>query len=388
MTDLADALGTDEHEGLEFKRDLSNRDALREAICALANDLPGRGEGILLVGVADDGTPAGLAVGDDELLQVVSMRDDARILPRPVIRVTSESYAGSEVIVVRVTATEYPPMRFDGTVYVRVGPSSRRAGAGEERALSERRRTLDAPFDMRPLHGAGLADLDLELFGSSYLPTAVSADVLEENDRTVEQQLAALRFATAAGTPTVAGVLVTGLDPAAWLPGAYLQFVRYDGIEPDAGVRDEDAVRRNLVNLLGDLDVRLPANLHTRLVENGTREERVPDYPLAALREAAYNALVHRSYESNAPVRLLWFDDRIELQSPGGPFGVVTEDNYRTTCDYRNPTLAEAAKNLGYVNRFGRGIARIERALADNGNPPPVFEINGSQWSVTLHART
>lgn len=271
---------------------------------------------------------------------------------------------------------------------MRVGPSSRRAGVGEERVLSERRQTIDAPFEQRPLSGATLDDLDLELFRSSYLPRAVSSEVLEDNDRTVEQQLAALRFATADGTPTVAGGLVVGLDPAAWLPGAYVQFVRYDGTEPDADVRDQDEIRRNLVNLLGDLDVRLPANLHTRLVESGTREERVPDYPLPALREAVYNALVHRSYESNAPVRLLWFDDRIELQSPGGPFGVVTAANYRTTCDYRNPTLAEAAKNLGYVNRFGRGIARIERALADNGNPVPAFEINGAQWSVTMYARS
>ncbi|MGI8624297.1 MAG: ATP-binding protein [Solirubrobacteraceae bacterium] len=109
---------------------------------------------------------------------------------------------------------------------------------------------------------------------------------------------------------------------------------------------------------------------------------------MAALREAVYNALEHRTYESNAPVRLLWFDDRIELQSPGGPFGVVTDVNYRTTCDYRNPTLAEAAKNLGYVNRFGRGSARIESALADNGNPPAAFESNDAQWSVTMYART
>ncbi len=44
MTDLAEQLGTQEHEGLEFKRDLSSRDPIRRSICALANDLPGRGE--------------------------------------------------------------------------------------------------------------------------------------------------------------------------------------------------------------------------------------------------------------------------------------------------------------------------------------------------------
>jgi len=72
------------------------------------------------------------------------------------------------------------------------------------------------------------------------------------------------------------------------------------------------------------------------------------------------NAYMHRSYEAtNAPVRVYWFSDRIEIHNPGGPFGSVTVENFGQpgVTDYRNPNLAEALRALGYVQRFGAGIA-------------------------------
>lgn len=388
MNDLFDQLGDVEHEALEFKQDLSERDQVRRAICALANDLPGVGSGVLLIGVKDDGQPSGIAVDDELLRSVVEFRDDGLILPRPVLRVERGVFKGADVAVVTVSATEYPPVRFRGDVIVRVGPSSRRATAGEERRLTERRRAIDLPFDQHAVFDAELSDLDMELFRSAYLPAAVSPEALEENHRDVAQQLASLRLATLDGVPTVAGVVVLGLDPSAHLSGSYVQFVRYEGADPDSPVQDDAELRGNVVDQLADLNIRLPANLRSPLREEGMAEQQVADYPMAALREAVVNALVHRSYESRAPVRILWFDDRVEISNPGGPFGVVDETNYDTSTDYRNPTLAEAAKNLGYMNRFGRGIARIRSALERNGNPPPRFEIAGSQWSVTFVGRT
>jgi ATP-dependent DNA helicase RecG len=70
LTDLADAeqLGTRKHEGLEFKRDLSSRDPIRRSICALANGLPDRSAGTLLIGIEDDGQPTKIAIDDDLLI--------------------------------------------------------------------------------------------------------------------------------------------------------------------------------------------------------------------------------------------------------------------------------------------------------------------------------
>jgi ATP-dependent DNA helicase RecG len=82
---------------------------------------------------------------------------------------------------------------------------------------------------------------------------------------------------------------------------------------------------------------------------------------------------MHRTYEgTNAPIRLTWFDDRVEILSPGGPYGVVTPENFGRPglVDYRNRNVAEAMHVLGFVQRFGVGLQIARQQLEANGNPP------------------
>ncbi|WP_405900803.1 putative DNA binding domain-containing protein [Streptomyces sp. NBC_00727] len=161
--------------------------------------------------------------------------------------------------------------------------------------------------------------------------------------------------------------------------------VRFEGVDLDAPIADDQELRQNLVDVSERLEPLLRSNLRTRLVEDGFRESRQPDYPLEALREICMNALMHRNYETSyAPTRIVWFDDRIEVTNPGGPFGQVREDNFDRVTDYRNPSLAAALKGLGYVNRFGRGIGRVHRSLESNGNPPAEFQIDDVSWAVII----
>jgi ATP-dependent DNA helicase RecG len=387
--DLAAVLGRVEHDALEFKGEIVDRNAVREAICALSNDLPGRGVGRLVLGVRNDGRGAGVDVGDAALQAVTQYRQEGRILPPPIMSVEAATFDGKDCIVVTVTASPSPPVRFDGVVWVRVGPTTRRATRDEERILAERRRTAERPFDEQPVAGSSLADLDLELFRSTYLPAAVSPDVIEENQRSQAEQLSSLRLATPGdAVPTVLGHLTIGLDPSDWIAGAYLQFVRYEGDDVAAPVQDHEELRGNLIVLLDTLNRLLPANIRTAIVEaSALRQRDVPDYPMAALREVVVNALMHRTYESsNAPVRVQWFSDRVEVTSPGGPFGVVNASNFDRVNDYRNPALAAVLKELGYVNRFGRGIGLVRASLAGNGNPPPEFTVTAEYWGVILRA--
>ena len=102
------------------------------------------------------------------------------------------------------------------------------------------------------------------------------------------------------------------------------------------------------------------------------------------------NAVLHRTYEgTSAPVRITWFNDRIEVLNPGGPYGQVTRANFGQpgVTDYRNPYLAEAMKNLGYVQRFGLGIPLARRALADNGNPPLEYQVEDTYVLAVLRRR-
>ena len=116
------------------------------------------------------------------------------------------------------------------------------------------------------------------------------------------------------------------------------------------------------------------------------REARRPDYPVDALRQLAWNAVMHRSYEgTHAPARVYWYSDRIEITNPGGLYGRMTPENFGSgATDYRNPLVAEIMHHLGFGQRFGLGVPLAGEALKDNGNPPAAFDFQPSQIAVTL----
>jgi ATP-dependent DNA helicase RecG len=145
-----------------------------------------------------------------------------------------------------------------------------------------------------------------------------------------------------------------------------------------------------LVDVLRVLDEVLQVNISVASdITAQPIEIRQPDYPIVALQQLARNAVMHRAYdETNAPIRLYWFSDRIEIQNPGGPFGLVKRQNFGTgIADYRNPHLAEAMRNLGYVQRFGIGIPTAQKELAKNGNPPAEFFVEDSHLLAVLRKR-
>jgi ATP-dependent DNA helicase RecG len=393
MTDLElEALLADlESDRVERKQSLSDKDKIRQAICAFANDLPNhQAPGVLFVGARDDGSCAGLPITDELLLSLAHMRSDGNIVPIPSITVQKKTVNGCVLAVIVVQPSDAPPVRLDGRVLIRVGPRRALATPEEERRLSERRRSRDIPFDLRPVSAAELGDLDLDLFQRTYLPASVAPDILEVNRRSLEQQLNSLRM-TSGSKPTVAGVLVLGKDPSGFIPGAYVQFLRIDGAELTDPIRDSATLSGPLSELIRGLEEKSEAHIETaREFRSSSIEVAQPDYPLAALQQLVRNAILHRTYEgTNSPVRVSWFSDRIEILSPGGPYGQVTKANFGNldATDYRNPYLAEAMRNLGYVQKFGMGIAIARKELERNGNPPLEFRVEDTFILAILRRR-
>ncbi len=364
---------------------------LRQAICAFANDLAGHQRpGVALVGVRDDGSFSGLQVTDKLLLTLSDMRSDGNIQPMPTMSVEKRCVRGQDVAVITVLPADAPPVRFKGRTWVRVGPRRGIATAQDERVLNERRRHRDLPFDLQPIAFAGLDDLNRSVFENEYLPGAFSVDVLEANHRSYEERLSACRMIDGvdSAVPTMLGCLVVGNRPRDLVPCAYLQFLRVDGTELGDPILDEAAIDGRLGEVLSRIDDKLKAHISVRVnIDVGDTEQRQADYPLAALQQLVRNAVMHRNYEgTNAPIRLTWFNDRIEIVNPGGPYGMVTEANFGQPgmTDYRNPHLAEAMKVLGYVQRFGVGIATARRLLAANGNPEPGFRPSATHVLVVI----
>lgn len=354
----------------------------RQAVCAFANDLPDHREpGILFVGARDDGSPSGLSVTDELLRTLSDIKTDGNILPQPSLTVEKRRLKGTEMAVVTVLPADAPPVKYKGRIWVRSGPRACLASPQDERILNEKRRGRDLPFDVQPLPSCTLNELNRLLFEEEYLPYAFAPDILAANQRSYEQRLASCRMISSAddAIPTILGVLVLGISPRDWISGAYIQFLRIAGTEMTDPILDETLVDGPLGQLLRRIDEKLDA--HNRIEINFTstdREIRSSPYPRAALQQLVRNAVMHRTYENtNAPVRVYWFDDRIEILNPGGPFGAVTRENFGRPgiTDYRNPNLAESMRVLGFVQRFGMGIqiARIE--LKKNGNPDVTFDI-------------
>src|SRR5262249_41362652 len=141
-------------------------------------------------------------------------RSDGNIPPPPAMNVQKHALLGGEMAVVEVMPSDLPPVRYKGRVWIRVGPRRAVATESEERILAERRTALAKTWDARPCRESALQDLALDLFTVGYRPLAVSADVIAENKRPIEDQLGALRFFDpATSAPTNAGALLFGKNP-------------------------------------------------------------------------------------------------------------------------------------------------------------------------------
>ena len=144
----------------------------------------------------------------------------------------------------------------------------------------------------------------------------------------------------------------------------------------------------DLLTLLRELEAFITVPAQSRPVaESALRDRAESDYPQVAIRELLLNAIMHRSYESNAPVRFYWYDDRMEIQNPGGLYGMASPENFPRQTDFRNPVIAEAMATLGYVNHFGRGVIRAQDALLKNGNPEAEFTFEPANVLATIRRK-
>lgn len=355
----------------------TNTDKFGEAICAFANDMPdSRKKGYLLIGADDDGNRCGLKATDKMLKDIASIRSDGNILPMPIMNVSSVSFDDGDIIVVEVEPSNFPPVRYHGRTWIRIGARRSIATREEEDRLIERSAANFPTFDCTPCQLASLEDLDVELFKSAYLSKAIAADVLADDDRPVEKQLEALSFySTRYNCPTNAGLLLFGKNPMQFLFGAYIQFVQFAGTDKASDIVNQQEFCGNLLKMLPKIETFIETAIAKKRPVPVTilRENLVYGYPKWPIRELVMNAVMHRDYKGNAPARFYQYSDRLEIDNPGGLYGKANKENFPDVSDYRNPILAQAMAVLGYVNKFGRGISRVQRELVANGNPPATF---------------
>ena len=137
---LVQILGNPESYNIEITTSTTNMDKFCQAICAFSNDLPGDDKsGYLIIGAEDNGKLSGLRVDDGLLLKMTNIRTDGNILPQPVMTVERFVLEGGDLLVVEVKPSEFPPVRYRGRIWVRIGPRKSIASEAEEKILMERR---------------------------------------------------------------------------------------------------------------------------------------------------------------------------------------------------------------------------------------------------------
>lgn len=375
--ELTELLTSKESFRIERTVSTTDKDKFGEAVCAFANDMPDSGKpGYLLVGVRDDGSLSGLKATDELLKKFSSIRSDGNILPIPVLAVEAASFTEGDVIVVEVQPSDQPPVRYRGRTWIRIGPRRDIATPAEETILAERKARSFKTFDARPCFDASLDDLDLETFARDYLPKAVDAAALVDDDRPIERKMEALRlFNGVYGVPTNAAVLLFGKDPQRFFPGAYIQYVAFNGLNNAAEIVNEHPFRGGLLKVLPQIDIFIETAIAKKrpVPVSALREKTVFDYPKWAIRELVMNAIMHRDYEGNAPIKFYQYADRLEIVNHGGLYGRARPENFPHINDYRNPIIAEAMKVLGYVNCYNRGIETVQSKLVENGNGEAAF---------------
>ena len=378
--ELRNLLNSTETYRVERTTSTGDMDKFQEAICAFANDLPNsRNKGYLILGANDNGTLSGLKVTDTLLKKISAIRSDGNILPLPVMSVERFEYEDGDLLVAEVSPSLVPPVRYRGRTFIRIGPRRDIATEAEERILFERRTSYMATFDATPCFGATLKDIDVDYIKDKYLTQIIDEEVLLSDTRNIQEQLASIHlYDLNHDCPTNAAIILFGKNPQFFLHGCYVQYVHFAGKDRGSEIINERQIKGSLCTMLPQLENFVKDAVVTArpIPISMLREKTVLNYPDLALRELLMNACMHRDYQSNMPIRLYQYEDRIEILNAGGLYGEARPENFPTVNDYRNPIVAEAMRGLKYVNMFNRGIQRVKNLLNDNGNPLPIFNVD------------
>jgi len=213
--ELLQLLSNAESYNIERTVSTSNMDKFCQAICAFSNDMSGSGKsGYLIIGAKDNGDVSGLKVDDKLLLQIANIRTDGNILPQPIMTVEKFSFDGGDILVAEVQPSEFPPVRYRGRVWVRVGSRKSIAAEAEEKMLTERRLSNVHTFDALPCIGTNIDNLDVTLIRKEFLPKAVAKDILDEDKRDLTEQLASLGlYDLRYRCPTNGAIVLFGRNP-------------------------------------------------------------------------------------------------------------------------------------------------------------------------------
>jgi predicted HTH transcriptional regulator len=365
-----------ESSKVQFKERLPHLDSLAHEMIAFSNSCGGE----IIIGVNDKtGELNGLSFGEiQQINQTIANVASQKVYP-PVYLVTETvSVKGNQIVVVTIEEGISKPYKdSDGIIYVKNDSDKRKVTSNDEIARLLGSRNLFA--DETLIFDSGMKDVDTRLF-SEYFRKEFGM-THEEKGLTLEEALIAKKVMRN-NRLTLAGLLFFGREPQLLRPAFTIKAVMFDG--NDIGGNTYRSKPEDLTGTIPELFKQgmMYVKSCIKYLQDGQgfNSHGVPEVSLIALEEVLQNALIHREYFKSAPVRLLVFDNRIEIISPGKLPNSLTVDEVK----YGNPVIRNnqialfASRTLPYSG-LGSGL---RRALANQPDMELVNDVEGEQFIV------
>lgn len=388
LLELKNRLKEGENLHTEFKQWPVHSDDLAAAITAFTNTDGGQ----IFLGVDNAGQIVGVAENErDRISQAVDLVALNNVAPpASILQETVRDEQGRIVLIVRVPQGEQRPYRTNrGSYYVRT--TSGRRQASREELLRLFQATESLYYDETPIAlSSSVSDLELQAREDLLdLARGRGAEVESIAPERLLHNWRLLRKTNGGSHLTLAGVLFLARNPQVFLPTAYVSALRIPGTEIANEPLDQKRIEGRLLNILEDtlrfLYIHLPRPHRIK----GLEPEVQAEFPQEALREILVNALAHRDYTISAPIRVIVYDDRMEVRSPGQlPNTVLLENLLYGIHVLRNPIIYSMFLRIGLVTDAGSGIPRSIRLIRNATGSEPTFRLEGNEFVVSFLRRS
>ena len=305
---------------------------------------------------------------------------------KPAIEIDTRRYEiEDKALLAVIVSAGYALLESPGGNFRRSGSSKRRLSSDERMRLAQRLGQARFPwFDEQVVPGTGFGTLDEALW-----KPLLSIEG-ENAPRTALRKLSLLAYDAAnALRATVAGVLLCTKSPEEWLPNARITATRYRGGDRTTGQFDSQDITGSLhqqIRKAVDFSVR---NMSVAARKVAMRVE-TPQYSVTALFEAIVSAVAHRGYSiRGSKIRLPMFEDRFELQSPGGLPNSLTVEEMPVHQSTRDEVLASVLGRMPvrgirgsehrrfFMETRGDGVPMLHRSTFQLSGRRPEYEVIG-----------
>jgi ATP-dependent DNA helicase RecG len=365
IVEILQVLAQGEDSRNQFKKDVNNVDSLAIELIAFSNTLGGR----IFIGVDEDAQKKGAIVGlsPEDIHRINQLLSNAASQNvKPAINPLTEivTIEGKRILVVDVPkGLNKPYQDKNGVIWVKSGSDKRKATAREEiQRLFQESGMLHA--DVIPASGMTISDLDMPYFRTFFQKRY--GELLADQELSLEQTINNLNLGSN-GVLNVTGALLFSQTPSSRLP-SYI--VKAAAIHGESITSESYIDSRDITGKLSDIFQQtigfILSNTKKIQGEQGINSLGHPEIPKIVLEELVTNALVHRDYFIQAPVRIFIFSDRIEIISPGHLPNNLTVANIKAgNSNTRNPVLASFAYQILPYRGFGSGILRALEKYPD-----------------------